>query len=94
MIKEPDRARINLLARTAGEFTICEKELDKLASSKMGAKVGKMAKKGRNWVFVVKLSRERPTGWWVRGFMEHFRNGLSTMVLSDGRLCVATWKAQ
>jgi hypothetical protein len=93
MISEPDQARIKYMAESiGGKYRISDGELNKFQSAKkLNVAVALLATQHPRSVIVVRLTRERPRQWWIRGLMEYFLDGLSLLTLEDGRLAICTW---
>lgn len=94
MISEPDRAVLNKLGEKArGKPQIAETLGRIKDKAKLRARFVEMQAASPSWIVVVKPTTERPWNWWLEVAMYFFRDGISTVYLSDGRFAVCTWAA-
>lgn len=92
MITQTDQARLNKLAESASSTPkISDGELDALGLADLQIKLREMTQKDDSWAVVVTTTEQHPRQWWLHLMMLFFRNGLSLMDMTDGRLAICTW---
>ncbi len=93
MIQEPDLEVFKKLA--AGRaFRVCEGKLEAFMHAQpLIDHVKQMVATHPHWIIAVRPTAKQGETWWLHFCMAFFRDGLSTVNLSDGRFAVCTWAA-
>ena len=85
---EPDTAILKKLAVGRDPQTV---DASGLAGALLDSRLNGIAAGGNDCILIVRPTASRSREWWARGFMFHFKDGISIAPLSDGQVALCSW---